>query len=197
MATKKKAAPKKAAKKVVKKVAAKKVIKKEVVKAPVKKPKPSVKKTAPKNAEEISAKKADQVVVNLIRATHEEARQAAIIIIQQMGPGYFTIADMMKSSKNGNLIIMKNPSHPGLKQKLSWNDAKNAIIGIFKFGLVEQHPETKDCFKIRLDKEFRINYFNNQKEQLVTKMSDANIVISMIRAEEEFKAPVPEMKIVK
>lgn len=192
---KKKVAPKKVApKKAVKKSAPKKAVKKAVAKAPVKKEKP--KAAAKKSKESISAKNADQVVVGILKAKHTEARQTAVIIIREMGSGFFTVGDMVKKGREGNLVIYKNTAHPGLPQKLSWNDAKTMITTMFSFGLIEVHPTIKDCVKIRLDKEFRIAYFQNQKQVLVTKMSDANISIDMIKAEEEYKA-APAMEVVK
>lgn len=192
---KKKVAPKKVApKKAVKKTAPKKVLKKAAAKAPVKKEKR--KAVTKKTEESVSAKNADQVVVGILKAKHAEARQTAVIIIREMGPRFFTIADMVKKGREGNLVIYKNTAHPGLPQKLSWNDAKNMITTMYSFGLIELHPETKDCVKIRLDKEFRIAFFQNQKQILVTKMSDANISIDMIKAEEEYKAD-PVLEVVK
>lgn len=193
---KKTVAPKKVApKKAVKKAAPKKVAKKPVVKAPVKKTKPAAKKAEAK--ENISARNADQVVVEILKAKHAEARQTAVIIIRELGTEFFTIGDMIKRSKAGRLVIYGNTAHPNMPQKLSWNDAKTMITTMFTFGLIEVHPTIKGCVKIRLDKEFRIDYFQNQKQVLVTKMSDANISIAMIKAEEEYKQPAPSMEVVK
>ncbi|HEY0029156.1 MAG TPA: hypothetical protein VGC65_00245 [Bacteroidia bacterium] len=192
----KKTAPKKVAKKATTKAVVKKAVKKSVVKAPQKQAKVSAKKVGAVS-ESLSAKEADQVVVIMIKGKLNEAKTAAITIAGEMGPGYFTIHEMVKKSREGKLVIYKNTAHPSMPQKMSWTDAKNAILNIYKFGLIESHPEIKECFRVRLDKQFRIDYFQNQKELLVTKMSDANISISVIQAEEEVKSPATKLDVVK
>lgn len=92
------------------------------------------------------------------KATENTAHQTALQIAEKiheiMGSDFFTIDQMRKK-----MII---PGNNNTQKKFSWTEARNYITTIMKFGLAEELPAVKDCFKIRLDHEFQLNYFDKQ-----------------------------------
>ena len=87
---------------------------------------------------------------------HANAILIAKKIASVMGPDFFTIDQMRKK-----MVIIKSGNREG---KLSWNDARNYVISIMKYGLAEEFNAVKDCYKIRLDDEFQLKYFDTQIE---------------------------------
>jgi len=85
---------------------------------------------------------------------HVNALAIAEKIQQVMGNDFFTIEQMRKK-----MFIIGNNNR---QIKLSWNEARNYITSIANYGLVETIPAVKDCFKIRLDDDFQLRYFDKQ-----------------------------------
>ncbi len=84
---------------------------------------------------------------------HKNALVIAKTIEDIMGKDFFTIEQMRKK-----MVVTKDKNH----SRLSWNDARNYITSIANYGLAEALPAVKDCYKIRLDHEFQLNYFDKQ-----------------------------------
>lgn len=77
-------------------------------------------------------------------------------IVSVMGSDFFTIEQMRKK-----MIIINSGNR---EEKLSWNEARNYVTSIIKYGLAEELYAVKDCYKIRLDDEFQLQYFDTQIE---------------------------------
>lgn len=77
-------------------------------------------------------------------------------IVSVMGNDFFTIDQMRKK-----MIIINSGNR---EDKLSWNEARNYVTSIIKYGLAEELQAVKDCYKIRLDDEFQLQYFDTQIE---------------------------------
>ena len=87
---------------------------------------------------------------------HSNALLIAKKIASVMGNDFFTIDQMRKK-----MVIIKSGNREG---KLSWNDARNYVTSILKYGLAEEFKAVKDCYKIRLDDEFQLKYLDTQIE---------------------------------
>lgn len=85
---------------------------------------------------------------------HQNAIAIANKINEIMGKDFFTIEQMRKK-----MVITKGNNR---SEKISWNEARNYLTSIMRYGLVEALPAVKDCYKIRLDHEFQLNYFDKQ-----------------------------------
>ncbi|GEM_PF-3938041 len=85
---------------------------------------------------------------------HQNAIAIAKKILEIMGNDFFTIDQMRKK-----MVITKNNNH---SEKLSWDEARKYLTSIMRYGLAEALPAVKDCYKIRLDHEFQLNYFDKQ-----------------------------------
>ena len=85
---------------------------------------------------------------------HSNALLIAKKIVSVMGADFFTIDQMRKK-----MVIINAGNREG---KLSWNDARNYVTSIMKYGLAEEFKAVKDCYKIRLDVEFQLQYFGTQ-----------------------------------
>lgn len=77
-------------------------------------------------------------------------------IVNVMGGDFFTIEQMRKK-----MVIINSGNR---EEKLSWNEARNYVTSIIKYGLAEELQAVKDCYKIRLDDEFQLHYFYTQIE---------------------------------
>lgn len=75
-------------------------------------------------------------------------------IVSVMGNDFFTIDQMRKK-----MVIINSGNREG---KLSWREARNYVTSIMKYGLAEELKAVKDCYKIRLDDEFQLKYFDTQ-----------------------------------
>lgn len=85
---------------------------------------------------------------------HKNAITVAKTIEEILGKDFFTIEQMRKK-----MIITTNNNQG---KRLSWNEARGYIAAIIPFGLIETLPAVKDCYKVRLDEVFQINYLANQ-----------------------------------
>lgn len=85
---------------------------------------------------------------------HENALLIAKKIVSVMGADFFTIDQMRKK-----MVIINTGNREG---KLSWSEARNYVTSIMKYGLAEEFNAVKDCYKIHLDDEFQLKYFDTQ-----------------------------------
>ncbi|MDO9186943.1 MAG: hypothetical protein Q7W13_13095 [Bacteroidia bacterium] len=87
---------------------------------------------------------------------YKNAKVVANKILETMGSDFFTIDQMRKKMSITETATNSKP------RRLTWSEAKNYISSISKFGLAESLQAVKDCYKIRLDDEFQLNYFDKQ-----------------------------------
>ena len=85
---------------------------------------------------------------------NKEAISLAKRIEEVMGNDFFTIDQMRKKMTTQN-----NQRHV---KTMGGGEAKSFILSIIPYGLVETLTAVKDCYKIRLDNEYRIAYLKNQ-----------------------------------
>ena len=100
-------------------------------------------------------------------------------IASVMGADFFTIDQMRKK-----MVIIKSGNHEG---KLSWNDARNYLTSIMKYGLAEEFNAVKNCYKIRLDDEFQLKYFDAQIEIRKSEMKIYKGLMYKIRKRSKIK----------
>jgi hypothetical protein len=111
-------------------------------------------------------------------------------IVSVMGSDFFTIEQMRKK-----MIIINNGNR---EEKLSWNEARNYVTSIIKYGLAEELKAVKDCYKIRLDDEFQLQYFDHQIEirnveiKLYKELMDE--ICKRTKKEKQVKLPIKSMK---
>lgn len=86
---------------------------------------------------------------------YKNALSIAKTIIEVMGEDFFTIEQMRKKM----MVPKKNKKN---MSPLSWGEARGYVHALIPYGLIEVLGAVKDCYKIRLDKEFQIKYLRNQ-----------------------------------
>lgn len=119
-----------------------------------------------------------------VNTAHTNAIANAKIVEETMGKDFFTIDQMRKK------MIIKNNSR--YVKPLSGGEARGFILPLIPYGLVEILTAVKDCYKIRLDNEYRISYLKNQVD---LRKAEINELINLI-FEIDPVIPVDEKKVV-
>ena len=113
---------------------------------------------------------------------HSNALLIAKKIASVMGNDFFTIDQMRKK-----MVIIKSGNREG---KLSWSEARNYVTSIIKYGLAEEFKAVKDCYKIRLDDEFQLKYFDTQIEIRNEEIKEYKGLMDKIPKRSKVKSPV-------
>lgn len=116
-----------------------------------------------------------KIIKNALSQRMEESEKSAKTIQSILGNDWFNISDMIR-----RVMLTSNPKHP---RKLSWHEA-NSILQMLKlFGLIEvqENKGAIATYRVRLDKEYRINYFSQIKEDYKAKISDINAMIALVQ----------------
>jgi len=119
----------------------------------------------------------------------EQAKAIAKLVEKEMGKDFFTIDDMRKKLVKSDGRFLK---------KISWQEARNYTDFLNKYGFCEislSESAHNTQYRIRFDIKFRKEAYQNQKELYEQKISEINIVLSLL--DQEYKKHAPAKKAVK
>jgi len=125
-------------------------------------------------------------LIRSIKGQEDVAR----IILESMGPFFFHLRDMIGSKTKGTpakIHSYRSEKFPDRPTQMSWNEARGLMKDLQLYGLAEQHLSDSDVWRIHLDPAFRIAYFIHQKAICIRNISEYNVAISHIEAEDKIQ----------